>query len=64
MSTLRIIAAFGRLALVLARLVARPPSFGVTINGLPSGRVSVRRWVALRLACAAMWRALLMIGHG
>ena len=64
MNILRIVAALGRLALALARLVARPPSFGVTINGRPSGRITVRRWVALRLACAAMWRVLLMIGHG
>jgi ribosomal protein S9 len=64
MNILRIVAAIGRLALALARLVARPPSFDVTINGRPSGRITVRRWVALRLACAAMWRALLMIGHG
>jgi hypothetical protein len=64
MNILRTIAAFGRLTIALARMVARPPSYGVTINGRPSGRITVRRWVALRLACAAMWRALLMVGHG
>lgn len=55
---IRLAVAYARLALVLSRLVVRPPVFVLTSGGRSSGRVTLRRLAVLRIALSTMRTAL------